>query len=317
MVNENNSTKEKVLNVLKRNDGPVSGSDLSLLLKVSRTSVWKAVQSLQNSGYRIVAEKKGYRLEDVNADILCPLEFGIEKDRFIHFTETDSTMNEARKIALKSLEENDRQTRVVTADRQREGKGRGSHKWKTTQGSLAFTMVTFPEILSCEAGREVMASQIALVRTLTEISGRDFFVRWPNDVWSKDGKVAGILDEFLCTGSSCGFMNLGIGVNLSARPKIKGSDIILDSKPSFTRKEILSIFIRKFNSMQALVKKDSDDLHKMWSQLNYDADKKVSIMERGEFIFTGINSLGFAALKSTRDNSIQIFPQGSIKYEKH
>ena len=69
--------------------------------------------------------------------------------------------------------------------------------------------------------------------------------------------------------------------------------------------------------MQALVKKDSDDLHKMWSQLNYDADKKVSIMERGEFIFTGINSLGFAALKSTRDNSIQIFPQGSIKYEKH
>ena len=178
-------------------------------------------------------------------------------------------------------------------------------------------MVTFPEILSCEAGREVMASQIALVRTLTEISGRDFFVRWPNDVWSKDGKVAGILDELLCTGSSCGFMNLGIGVNLSARPKIKDSDIIFDSKPSFTRKEILSMFIRKFNSMQVLVKKDSDDLHKMWNQLNYDADKKVSIMERGEFIFTGINSLGFAALKSTRDNSIQIFPQGSIKYEKH
>ena len=304
MVNENNSTKEKVLNALKQNEGPLSGADLSLMLKVSRTSIWKAVQSLQNSGYRIIAEKKGYRLEDVNADILCPLEFGSEKDRFIHFTETDSTMNEARKIALKSLEENDRQTRVVTADMQREGKGRGSHKWKTTQGSLAFTMVTFPEILSCEAGREVMASQIALVRTLTEISGRDFFVRWPNDVWSKDGKVAGILDEFLCTGSSCGFMNLGIGVNLSARP-------------SFTRKEILSIFIRKFNSMQALVKKDSDDLHKMWSQLNYDADKKVSIVERGEFIFTGINSLGFAALKSTRDNSIQIFPQGSIKYEKH
>ncbi|MBP5358754.1 MAG: helix-turn-helix domain-containing protein [Treponema sp.] len=63
MVNENNSTKEKVLNVLKRNDGPVSGSDLSLLLKVSRTSVWKAVQSLQNSGYKIIAEKKATGLK--------------------------------------------------------------------------------------------------------------------------------------------------------------------------------------------------------------------------------------------------------------
>ncbi|MBP5358755.1 MAG: biotin--[acetyl-CoA-carboxylase] ligase [Treponema sp.] len=226
-------------------------------------------------------------------------------------------MNEARKIALKSLEENDRQTRVVTADSQTDGKGCGNHKWKTMRGSLAYTMVTFPKLLSHETGREIMVSQIAMVQTLKGMTDKDFFLRWPNDIWSADGKVGGILGETLCRGPSCSFMNIGVGLNVFASPNMAFTDKIFNSRARVTRKEILSNFIAEFNRLQTLVMEESDGLQKLWNRFNYDSNKKIKVDQKGEFIFSGIDRYGSAILNSTKDDSKHIFNQGSVKYEKH
>ena len=55
--------KEKVLRALRDEDDYVSGQALCEKLGVSRTAVWKAIQSLREDGYVIEAvPNKGYRL---------------------------------------------------------------------------------------------------------------------------------------------------------------------------------------------------------------------------------------------------------------
>ena len=55
--------KETIRTILKERGGFVSGQELSDLLGVSRTAVWKAIRQLEEAGYEIEAVRnKGYRL---------------------------------------------------------------------------------------------------------------------------------------------------------------------------------------------------------------------------------------------------------------
>lgn len=57
------SMKEKILEFLKQQDGFVSGQRICDELGVSRTAVWKYMNSLKKEGYEIESvTRKGYRL---------------------------------------------------------------------------------------------------------------------------------------------------------------------------------------------------------------------------------------------------------------
>ena len=55
--------KQKILNILRQQDGFVSGQALCEQLGVSRTAVWKCINTLKKEGYEIESvTRKGYRL---------------------------------------------------------------------------------------------------------------------------------------------------------------------------------------------------------------------------------------------------------------
>ena len=55
--------KEKILEFLKQQDGFISGQRICDELGVSRTAVWKYMNSLKKEGYEIESvTRKGYRL---------------------------------------------------------------------------------------------------------------------------------------------------------------------------------------------------------------------------------------------------------------
>ena len=54
-------------------------------------------------------------------------------------------------------------------------------------------MITKNQIPVSENHRLIMAAQIAWVNVLEKKANRKFYVRWPNDIWSEDGKVAAIV----------------------------------------------------------------------------------------------------------------------------
>ena len=65
------TTKEKLLTLFEKNNGVYfSGEEIADKLSVSRTAVWKAVNSLRKEGYKIhAAQNKGYCLA-ADTDIL-------------------------------------------------------------------------------------------------------------------------------------------------------------------------------------------------------------------------------------------------------
>lgn len=316
MGNENKSTKARLLEILRQSDKRISGEELATALSISRTSVWKGMQALQNSGYIIDAQKSGYILSKKSPDSLCAFEFGKNEKNFVHFHKVGSTMVEARKLALKGIEENQKTQKVVTADEQSAGQGRGDHIWKTTNGSLAFTLVTYPKLFCQQSGRTLMAAQIALANVLEKSAGRQFFVRWPNDIWSDKGKVAGILDEGLFVGGACSYLNLGIGVNLSQSPKITGTDKIFVKDNLFSRKEILESFLDEYSKLNHLIFDQTNSLQKLWDKKNFDSKKSVRASDGKKYIFEKIDENGWAIMSETKNGAVKKFAPGSVSYEK-
>ena len=92
--------RAKILGLLReRMPEPVSGEEISAKLGVSRTAVWKHIQSLKNTGYDIESvPKKGYILHKA-PDLLSPEEIVAHlKTKWvghhIHYLKEASSSNE-------------------------------------------------------------------------------------------------------------------------------------------------------------------------------------------------------------------------------
>ena len=313
MVNENKSTKQKILEVLRASTEPVSGEKLAGESGVSRTAVWKSIQSLQKSGYGIIVGRSGYVLERDLSNSLCPWEFGKEEKSFIHFDATDSTMTEARKIAM---DQSGSEIRCVTTDMQTNGRGHQNHKWQTTQESLAFTLICRDKILGAEENRLVMAAMVSACSVLNRISDKNFYLRWPNDIWTREGKVSGILDEYNCVGGECSWVNLGIGINYMKKPALKKTDSAFGANAKVSRKEFVSLFMNEFDeTRKSLLSLDSSLCNK-WNSLCMDLGKSIVCKESGNYVFEGINAYGWAVLKENSGDAKKIVPPGKISFVK-
>ncbi|MCM1321219.1 MAG: biotin--[acetyl-CoA-carboxylase] ligase [Bacteroides sp.] len=314
------STKYRVLAMLREAAAPLSGEIIAAEAGVSRVSVWKAVQALQEAGYGIEADGKGYVLSRDAADSLFPWEFGDKEYMFHHYGQISSTMDKARFLAEhteSAFAENHSPQKhtetaagsscfIVTADHQTKARGCGTHAWESVAGGLFFTLAMRPEITAGEAQRSVMAAQIALADTLKEITGRQFFLRWPNDIWSEKGKVSGVLDEMSVSGGSVNWLNIGIGINIRKKPDLQNTDAVFSDETANRnaraanqgmRKKILCEFLKKFEQTEALALENSAALAKRWNSLCPDTGHSLRLAKSGETaLFLGINDYGWARI---------------------
>ncbi|HBG66760.1 MAG TPA: biotin--[acetyl-CoA-carboxylase] ligase [Treponema sp.] len=313
MVNAIASTKCTVLLILRGSSSPVSGEELAALAGVSRVAVWKTIRLLQEAGYGIVSSKKGYMLADDLADSLYPWEFGTDERLFTHFAQTSSTMTEAHRIAENGNAAHSPQ--IVTADAQTQGRGQDDRPWTTTEGSLAFTLINRVPLQEAAAHRITMAAQIALADVLTSATGRRFYVRWPNDLWTETGKVAGILSELSAIGNRCRWINEGIGLNMTRCPDSGACDCVFPGGNAPGRKEILQRFLEEFGRQEELAKEDSPVLAEEWNARCPDIGRLVRLQKRRqEAAFTGINSWGWASFSA--EGNTAAFPPGTESFIK-
>ncbi|XXF75089.1 biotin--[acetyl-CoA-carboxylase] ligase [Myxococcaceae bacterium GXIMD 01537] len=195
-----------------------SGEALSSKLGLSRTAVWKHVESLRGKGYRIEAvPARGYRLVEVpdrlTALELSPLLDTRELGRVVHSFDTLPSTNEK---AFRMATEGARHGEVVVAEQQTAGKGRRGRAWVSPPGlNLYFSAILRPELPPHRAPELTLVAAVALAETLRDAGG-DAWIKWPNDVQLAGLKVAGILTELSANPDQVNFVVLGIGVNLNA-----------------------------------------------------------------------------------------------------
>jgi len=119
-----------------------------------------------------------------------------------------STNDEARQLGLGGAPGGD----VVVAGVQTAGRGRRGTAWLATPGeSLTFSILWRPSISKNLWPRHALAAGLAVAEACeayVPLAG----IKWPNDVWIADRKVAGILVE-----AGPDFVVVGIGLNVNTR----------------------------------------------------------------------------------------------------
>lgn len=215
------SLDRRILEIFRVRGGEVvSGEELSCLLKVSRTAVWKQIRTLKMLGYNISAvPSQGYRLIS-SPDLLIPAEITASLNtirlgsEIICFRETGST----NALAFKLAEEGAVEGTVVIADAQRRGKGRLGREWESPPGvNLYCSIILRPPIPPVAAFQITFLSAVAVARSVTRCTRLEPSIKWPNDILVNGGKVAGLLNEMSAETEKVNFIVLGIGVNLNMR----------------------------------------------------------------------------------------------------
>jgi BirA family biotin operon repressor/biotin-[acetyl-CoA-carboxylase] ligase len=211
--------KEKTLLALRQTGGDfLSGEDLSRLLGVSRTAVWKAVQALREEGYTISSRpRRGYRLEQV-PNLLLPAEirWGLETwwlGHKIYYRDTLASTNElAKELARQGEEEGT----LVIAEEQVAGRGRRGRSWHSPRGqNLLFSLLLRPPLQPAQTPQLTFLAAVALAEILKEELGLAAGIKWPNDVYVGGRKVAGILTELSAEVDRVNFVIMGIGINVN------------------------------------------------------------------------------------------------------
>ncbi len=99
---------------------------------------------------------------------------------------------------------------------QSQGKGQGNNVWESEPGkNLLFSMVLFPDFLA-PARQFLLSKAVALaVVELLNQKQPGFRVKWPNDIYFGDRKLAGILIETAIMGTKLAHAIVGMGINVN------------------------------------------------------------------------------------------------------
>ena len=106
---------------------------------------------------------------------------------------------------------------VVVADYQSAGKGQFGKTWESEPGkNLLFSVILKPGFALSEGLFRVnFILTTALVKTLRDHYGLKAYIKWPNDIFVDNKKIAGILTENTITGDKLSTVIGGIGMNVN------------------------------------------------------------------------------------------------------
>ncbi len=129
----------------------------------------------------------------------------------MHIDETDSTNRWLR-------EQGGEENVVVWADYQTAGRGCGTNHWESERGkNLTFSMLLHPhDVPAQKQFRISRAISLAICKALGQHIG-DLSIKWPNDIYWRDGKIGGILIEVTLQGNKVKDCIIGIGLNINQR----------------------------------------------------------------------------------------------------
>ncbi len=209
----------RVLEAL-RAGGARSGEALSTLLGVTRSQVWKHVETLRARGYGIEGEPgDGYRLV-ATPDRLYPeeIQHGLATRwlarRIEWFEETDSTNRVAQELARSGAPAGT----TVVAEGQTAGRGRLGRSFFSPAGLNLYTSIVLrPALDTASAPTVILAAAVAVADAVAATVGDPAAVeiKWPNDVLLGGLKTSGILMEMGAEATRVAHLVLGIGVNLN------------------------------------------------------------------------------------------------------
>jgi BirA family transcriptional regulator, biotin operon repressor / biotin---[acetyl-CoA-carboxylase] ligase len=103
---------------------------------------------------------------------------------------------------------------LLAAEEQTAGRGRMGRTWTSPPyAALTFSLLLRPDVPAARRGWLPLLAGVAVAAAVTEVTGVQARLKWPNDVLAGEAKLAGILAE--AAGDA---VVVGIGLNVSTEP---------------------------------------------------------------------------------------------------
>jgi BirA family transcriptional regulator, biotin operon repressor / biotin---[acetyl-CoA-carboxylase] ligase len=135
-----------------------------------------------------------------------------------HHRSTDSTNERAKELAVAGAPSG----LVVTADEQSAGRGRRGNAWFAPPGACLLYSALLRPFDAEQAPLLPLAVPIAVCEAAEAVAPVRCQVKWPNDVWIDERKVAGVLVE---ARPDEGWAVIGIGLNVAIRDEDFPADL--------------------------------------------------------------------------------------------
>jgi len=174
--------------------------------------------SLKRSGYEISSHPNlGFRLEvipdrlDLNL-IKAGVNTSIIGQEIYVFSDVTSTNDAIFDIANKESQEGT----VVLSRMQTKGRGRHGRVWISPKGGIYISILLKPRIDFKRIHVFNLIGAIAVAESLKKLYDIPVTIKWPNDVFVHDKKIAGILSEARVLDNGTSILIVGVGINIKA-----------------------------------------------------------------------------------------------------
>ena len=320
--------EQKILSVLKSNaDKLISGEDIGKRLGVSRVSISKNIAKLRKYGYIIdTISNKGY-IYSSKSDVL-ELQTIIEGIRLAQedykvyiYDEIDSTNLQAKRY----LYDGGTTPAIFVANSQYNGRGRlGRDFYSPKNTGLYFSYA----IKSNESIEDItfntIIAALAVCNTLNKKFGVNVEIKWVNDIFYKNKKLAGILTEAVVSVEDMNVESaiIGIGINLNTEffPEDISDIAISLCESNYTRNELVSDIVNNFEDLR---KYDKAILIEKYKELNFLINKKINYSYEGSALsgtVVDINEHGNLIIKTEKNEYVTLISGevtvGSKKYNE-
>ncbi|WP_218355423.1 bifunctional biotin--[acetyl-CoA-carboxylase] ligase/biotin operon repressor BirA [Alteromonas lipotrueiana] len=276
-----------------------SGEIIAQQVGLSRTAIAGHISQLSDWGLDVFKVKgKGYRLNRpftlLNAEYIKK-HLNAKRLAVIDIAPVlESTNSELKKRIANSREELANGDTVL-AEIQTAGRGRHGRQWLApVGGSLTFSMYrSFPDGYQSMAGLSLLVG-VAICDALQSMGIDDAQVKWPNDIYLGNKKLAGILIEVEGQIGATAHCVIGVGLNVFVpadeydvgQPHTDLSSV-LGSEPdrNLLAAKIISALWEHLDGFAA---HGFGKYVPIWESLDIFADKKI-VLQMGEKRFSGID----------------------------
>lgn len=321
-------------NILKRfllaKGEPISGQQLADEFGISRTAIWKHLQTLQDDGYTFeTLKKKGYVLtgtpDRVDAARVSTLLNTKCFGHSIHyFEECDSTQTIAQELARNGAEDGT----IVISETQTAGKGRMSRPWESTRGKgIWMTIIIRPDILPQQAPPFTLVVAVAVVNALKSLY-KNFtpIIKWPNDILINGRKCTGILTEMVAEMDRVQALLIGMGINVNQQQddfpdelQQIATSITVEEGETIDRAELVASIVNYFEEYtNQYLQNGFAPIKQLWEQSSGTIGKRIkatTLTEVIEGLAVGITENGVLEIRLDNSEIKQVY-SADIEFEK-
>ena len=306
----------KVLEVLEQADSPISGEIISTKMGITRAAVWKHINELRAMGYDISSsQKEGYRLKKTSSKLLPYEVLKKLKTRFIgkkmRYLENTPSTNWVGKQICSEGEVEKIHGLVIIAEEQTGGIGRMGRAWVSPSGGIWITIVLKPRIPIDHVFMVTMAGSIAVARAIRKEFDLGALIKWPNDIFIGNKKVAGLLLELSAEADTIHHCLLGIGIDVNVplnqfSPELQKeiTSISAELGHDVDRATFLARILKEFENRFLLIESgEYDAIVSEWKSLSCTLEQRVHITTiKNSFEGDAIDIDEYGALIIRKDN---------------